>query len=84
MTVMSFRTLLLGGVLVVAGVLARPVLAQQAPTGDHIADETAEPSTARSAIAHVFSTYESRRAAADPTPFQRGINGIQLLFDGHR
>lgn len=36
------------------------------------------------AIAHVLSTYESRRAAADPTPFQRGINSIQLLFDGHR
>lgn len=36
------------------------------------------------AIAHVFSTYESRRTAADKTPFQRGINSIQLLFDGHR
>ena len=30
-------------------------------------------------IAHVFSTYESRQKANDPTPFARGINSIQLL-----
>jgi hypothetical protein len=35
-------------------------------------------------IAHVFSTYESRRTAADPSPFARGINSIQLLKDGDR
>jgi len=35
-------------------------------------------------IAHVFSTYESRYAASDPKPFQRGINSFQLLFDGKR
>ena len=35
-------------------------------------------------IAHVFSTYEARRAAADPKPFARGINSIQLLRDGER
>jgi len=35
-------------------------------------------------IAHVFSTYESRRTAADPAPFARGINSIQLLKDGDR
>ncbi len=35
-------------------------------------------------IAHVFSTYESRRAEDDPTPFNRGINSIQLLRDGAR
>ncbi|MES2261403.1 MAG: hypothetical protein V4724_23040 [Pseudomonadota bacterium] len=35
-------------------------------------------------IAHVFSTYESRRAAADAHPFQRGINSIQLVNDGER
>jgi hypothetical protein len=34
-------------------------------------------------IAQVFSTYETRHDAAD-RPFQRGINSIQLLFDGHR
>jgi hypothetical protein len=34
-------------------------------------------------IAHVFSTYESRRAP-DEAPFQRGINSIQLLKDGDR
>jgi hypothetical protein len=36
------------------------------------------------AIAHVFSTYESRRAKEDPKPFVRGINSIQLFFDGKR
>ncbi|MEO6595440.1 MAG: PstS family phosphate ABC transporter substrate-binding protein [Planctomycetota bacterium] len=30
-------------------------------------------------IAHVFSTYECRRAAADATPFLRGINSIHLV-----
>ena len=34
-------------------------------------------------IAHVFSTYESRRDKAGK-PFARGINSIQLLFDGTR
>jgi len=35
-------------------------------------------------IAHVFSTYESRRDENDPQPFTRGINSIQLFFDGKR
>ena len=35
-------------------------------------------------VAHVFSTYESRRTASDPTPFSRGINSIQLMHDGAR
>jgi hypothetical protein len=35
------------------------------------------------AVAHVFSTYESRRARGDK-PFVRGINSIQLFFDGKR
>ena len=35
-------------------------------------------------IAHVFSTYESRHAASDKTPFMRGINSFQLLNDGKR
>ncbi|MEM9078210.1 MAG: hypothetical protein AAGC43_14300 [Bacteroidota bacterium] len=30
-------------------------------------------------IAHVFSTYESRRKLKDEKPFTRGINSIQLL-----
>jgi hypothetical protein len=34
-------------------------------------------------IAHVFSTYESRNAP-DAQPFVRGINSIQLFFDGSR
>jgi len=36
------------------------------------------------AIAQVFSTYESRHAADDAEPFERGINSFQLLFDGQR
>ena len=35
-------------------------------------------------IAHVWSTYESRRKADDPEPFMRGINSIQLFHDGSR
>ena len=35
-------------------------------------------------IAQVFSTYESRHNAGDAQPFQRGINGFQLVNDGKR
>lgn len=38
-------------------------------------------------IAHVFSTYNSYRSAADMDagkPFQRGINSFQLMYDGTR
>jgi hypothetical protein len=35
-------------------------------------------------IAQVFSTYESKRAADDAKPFARGINSIQVYFDGTR
>jgi len=35
-------------------------------------------------IAQVFSTYESRHAADDAKPFARGINSIQLYYDGTR
>jgi hypothetical protein len=35
-------------------------------------------------IAHVFSTYDSRRKADDAKPFARGINSIQLMNDGKR
>jgi hypothetical protein len=34
-------------------------------------------------IAHVWSTYESRRDP-DDAPFMRGINSIQLFYDGKR
>ena len=36
------------------------------------------------AVTHLFSTYESRRAATDAKPFARGINSIQLFNDGTR
>lgn len=35
-------------------------------------------------IVHVFSTYESRWKPEDAQPFQRGINSIQLRYDGTR
>jgi len=35
-------------------------------------------------IAHLFSTYESRRTLEDEEPFARGINSFQLFNDGHR
>jgi hypothetical protein len=35
-------------------------------------------------IAHAWSTYESRHSEDDPEPFMRGINSIQLFYDGNR
>jgi hypothetical protein len=35
-------------------------------------------------IVHVFSTYASKKTAADEKPFMRGINSIQLWNDGNR
>jgi hypothetical protein len=35
-------------------------------------------------ILHVFSTYDSKRAATDEKPFARGINSIQLMQHGGR
>lgn len=35
-------------------------------------------------VAHVWSTYEARRALADAVPFLRGINSIQLVREGGR
>lgn len=35
-------------------------------------------------LAHVWSTYEGRRALADKEPFLRGINSIQLVREGGR
>ncbi len=35
-------------------------------------------------IAHIFSTYESFRSESETKPFMRGINSIQLLYDGNR
>ena len=35
-------------------------------------------------IAHVWSTCESRHSEDDPEPFMRGINSIQLFYDGNR
>ena len=46
--------------------------------------EAARTTEAFGQIVHVFSTYESRHAAGDAKPFQRGINSIQLYYDGGR
>ncbi|HEY0037963.1 MAG TPA: hypothetical protein VGB66_14800 [Longimicrobium sp.] len=35
-------------------------------------------------VVHRFSTYESRGRAEDPRPFGRGINSIQMMWDGTR
>ena len=35
-------------------------------------------------MAHVFSTYESFFSEDDEKPFMRGINSIQLFYDGKR
>ncbi len=35
-------------------------------------------------IAHAWSTYDSRRSPDDAEPFARGINSIQLYYDGAR
>ena len=35
-------------------------------------------------VAHVFTTYESRRKKDDEKPFMRGINSVQLMNDGER
>lgn len=35
-------------------------------------------------VTHAFSTYESRHAEEDPEPFARGVNSIQLMYDGAR
>lgn len=35
-------------------------------------------------LAQVFTTYESRHLAGDKDPFERGINSLQLTFDGKR
>jgi len=35
-------------------------------------------------ITHVFSAYESKHKAEDEKPFARGINSIQLFYDGKR
>ncbi len=46
--------------------------------------EVARREEASAHMAHVWSTYESRHAAADEQPFARGINSFQLVNDGRR
>jgi hypothetical protein len=35
-------------------------------------------------IVHAFSVYESRFTKADPEPWDRGVNSIQLVFENDR
>jgi len=46
--------------------------------------EAARKSERFGGIMQVFSTYESRHNEDDPKPFARGVNSIQLFFDGTR
>lgn len=46
--------------------------------------EVARKSERFGGIMQVFSTYESRHSVNDPKPFARGVNSIQLFFDGTR
>ena len=55
----------------------------QPPTG-FFEREVARRSDCFGNVCHVFSTYESRRSPSDATPFERGINSIQLVNDGKR
>jgi hypothetical protein len=64
------------------GVAARKEKAEAA-TG-FFERETARRTDCFGNVCQVFSTYESRHAASDATPFQRGINSIQLVRDGKR
>lgn len=57
--------------------------AQNTAQNGFFESETARQQQRFGAIAHVFSTYESRREKA-AAPFARGINSIQLLYDGKR
>jgi hypothetical protein len=46
--------------------------------------EVARRSESYGHIVHAWSTYESRHKPDDATPFARGINSIQLMYDGKR
>ena len=46
--------------------------------------ETARRTVRFGNIAQVFSSYEARHKLADPAPFLRAINSMQLLNDGKR
>ncbi len=46
--------------------------------------EIAQTSERYGDMVHRFSSYESRRTATDSVPFARGINSIQLSYDGLR
>jgi hypothetical protein len=46
--------------------------------------EVARTTDAFGQLVHVFSTYELLRSPNESKPFMRGINSIQLAFDGKR
>lgn len=46
--------------------------------------ELAHTSETFGAVTHRFSTYDARRTLEDAQPLARGINSIQLLYDGRR
>ncbi|MHC4446484.1 MAG: hypothetical protein ACYSXF_01575 [Planctomycetota bacterium] len=52
--------------------------------GGYFESEAHRRADAFGCIAHVFSTYESRRKSESAKPYSRGINSIQLLNTGDR
>jgi hypothetical protein len=67
--------------------MSRPFIARSAPYSEKdgfFEKEIARRTEQFGHIAHLWSTYESRHAAEDPEPFMRGINSIQLFYDGSR
>jgi hypothetical protein len=58
--------------------------APQLEASDFFEREIGRTSDSFGTVAHVFSAYDSKRAASDAQPFARGINSIQLFDDGKR
>ncbi len=46
--------------------------------------EIGRTTTSFGSVWHLMSAYDSRRALSEPTPFQRGVNSIQLFNAGNR
>lgn len=51
----------------------------QLMAGGFFESEIGRTTTSFGAVYHIMSAYDSRRTLADPAPFQRGVNSIQLF-----
>ncbi len=52
--------------------------------GGFVEREVARKSRSFGKLMQVWSTYEARHAATDAKPFARGVNALDLVFDGRR